>query len=69
MKTFNIGGLGVRTIFQNVSSGRGIESNVNEAVDKSSVKFEIDIHPDKRPEIFTHSFISDPDNFIYLKFS
>jgi hypothetical protein len=57
----------IRTIYQETSSGRGIEVNVSEAVRKSSFKFEMDLYPGKRPDIFRHSFITDPNNFLYFK--
>ena len=59
----------VRTVFQETSAGKGVEVNVNEALRKSSLKFEIDLWPESRPKIFRHSFITDPDNFAYLKFT
>lgn len=58
----------IRTIFQETSSSRGVETNVGETAGKSSVKFECDLWPSQRPELFTHSFVTDPDNYLYLKF-
>jgi hypothetical protein len=57
----------IRTIYQETSSARGVETNVGETSMKSSLKFEMDLFPEKRPEIFTHSFVNDPDNFVYFK--
>ena len=57
----------IRTIYQETSAGRGVEVNVAETVKKSSFKFEYDLYPEKRPEFFTHSAITDPENFIYFK--
>ncbi|TNV72604.1 hypothetical protein FGO68_gene5401 [Halteria grandinella] len=67
MKPFSAFGNKVRTIYQETSSGRGIETNVGEAVRKSSLLFEVDLFPGKRPDIFRHSFITDPNNYLYLK--
>jgi len=36
---------------------------------KSSISFEVDLDPESRPSIFRHSFITDPNNYGYLKFS
>lgn len=36
---------------------------------KSSIRFEVDLFPEDRPSIFRHSFVTDPDNYGYLKFS
>ena len=57
----------LRTIYQETDAGRGVEVNVGEAMRKSSVKFEYILNHDSRPEIFRHSFVTDPDNFAYLK--
>jgi hypothetical protein len=57
----------VRTVYQDVSSGRGVEVLVGEAQRKTSLKFEKDLKPEKRPDIFRHSFVTDPDNFAYVK--
>lgn len=44
-----------------------MEVNVAETMKKSSIKFEWDLNPEERPSIFTHSFVTDPDNFAYFK--
>jgi hypothetical protein len=31
--------------------------------------FEYDLDPESRPSLFTHSFVTDPDNYVFLKFS
>ena len=67
MKPFSLFGNKIRSIYQETSSGGGIEVNVGEAVRKSSMKFEVDLFPLKRPDIFRHSFITDPNNFLYFK--
>lgn len=36
---------------------------------KSSLRFEVDLHPEERPSIFRHSFVTDPDNYGFLKLS
>lgn len=60
----------VRTIFQQTSQGRGVESCVSENVLKSSVKFVYNfVKPEDRTEIFKHSFVTDPDKFAYFKLS
>lgn len=43
----------VRTVFQETSNGRGIESCVSESLKKTSIKFEVDlVEQEKRPQIF-----------------
>ena len=60
----------VRTIFQHISQGRGVESCVSENVLKSSVKFVYDfVKPEDRTEIFKHSYVTDPDKYAYFKLS
>lgn len=57
----------MRTFYQITSAGRGVEVNVAEAVQKTSVKFEYDLSSDHRPSIFRHYFLSDADNFLFFK--
>jgi len=60
----------VRTILQEIHQARGIESCVSEDLRKTSLKFIYDfVPPEERTKIFRHSYISDPDQYAYLKVS
>lgn len=60
----------IRTIVQETHKGRGVESCVSENLRGSSIKFAYDfVLPENRPKIFTHSFVTDPEKYAYLKFS
>lgn len=58
----------IRTYLQEVfTANRPVEVNVSEALNKSSLIFQYDLISEQ-PDIFTDSFVDNPDNFVYLKF-